>query len=134
MRHELPSKKSKWYLPKETFLTVVHYCLQYPIWLEELKALEDTRKALVYDRDRVQASTDYDSTAETAMRRAAISAKKDMVEQTAQAVGADLSQWLLRGVGYDRPYYALRQEGMPCGRKLYYQLRRRFYYEMAKRI
>jgi len=44
-RNEL-SKKSKYYLPKEEYLTVKHFCLQYPAWEAELDALPDAARAL----------------------------------------------------------------------------------------
>ena len=132
--YRLPSKKSKYYLPKETFLTVVHYCKQYPEWEAELKAIEDPRKAIAYDQDRVQTSNDSDSTSSFAMRRMEISKKKDMVDRVAQSVSGNLWRWLILGVCHDNPYYYLAQQGIPCGKDVYYLLRRKFYFEMAQKI
>ena len=133
-KHRIMSEKSKYYLPKETFLTVVHYCKQYPLWDEELSAMTDTSKAITYDQDRVQVSPDSDPTSDLAVRRIEISKKKDVIDQTAQRVAGNLWNWIILGVCYDRPYYYLADKGIPCGKNLYYKLRRRFYYEMAKEI
>ncbi|MBR2255835.1 MAG: hypothetical protein IJ899_00530 [Blautia sp.] len=132
--HRTLSKQNKYYLPKETFLTVIHYCKQYPEWEAILNTNTDTVKAITYDKDRVQTSFDSDATADLAIRRAEISRKKDMIDQTAKDVGGSMWKWLILGVCFDSPYYRLAQQGIPCGKTYYYQLRRRFYYELAQLI
>ena len=134
-KHRAPSKNSKYYLPKETFLTVIHYCKQYPLWIDELNRLANTGRAIRYDQDRVQSSNDYDPTSATAIRRAEILKKKEAVDRIAIMVAGEvMARWLIKGVCDDKAYYELQLEGIPCGKDLYYMLRRRFYYEMAKII
>ena len=134
-KHRPPSKNSKYYLPKETFLTVIHYCKQYPIWIDELKRLPVTGRAIRYDQDRVQASGDYDPTSSIAIRRAEITKKKETVDTVAIMVAGDvMARWLLQGVCDGKTFYELHHDGMPCQKDMYYMLRRRFYYEMSKRI
>ncbi len=128
------SKNNKYYLPKETYLTVIHYCKQYPEWEAQLNAYTDTVKAVTYDKDRVQTSPTSDATADLAIRRAEISRKKDMIDKTAEEVGGMLCKWLILGVCFDTPYYQLNQRGIPCGKDTYYNLRRKFYYEMSTKI
>lgn len=129
-----PTKNSRYYVDKETFLTVLHYCKQYPLWLAELDAIPVPLNGISYDKDSVQSSSDYDSTSDLAMRRAAISRKKDVMDKCAKRTAGDLSEWLIMGVGHGLTYFQLVERGMPCGRTLYYDIRRRFYYEMSKLI
>lgn len=133
-RHRAPSKKSKYYLPKESFLTAVHYCKQYPLWVAEIETLARTVKGISYDKPRVQASNDYDPTEEAAIRLSDVSKKKDLLDKIAVEIGGNLAEWIVYGVCYDVPYYKLQMKGIPCGKDLYYLLRRRFYYEVSKRI
>lgn len=133
-RHRAPSKKSKYYLPKESFLTAVHYCKQYPLWVAEIETIAGTVKGISYDKPRVQASSDYDPTEEAAIRLSDVSKKKDLLDQIAVEIGGNLAEWIVYGVCYDVPYYKLQMKGIPCGKDLYYLLRRRFYYEVSKRI
>ena len=133
-QYRAPSEKSKYYVPKETFLTVVHYCKQYPLWAEELSINPDMSKAITYDKDRVQSSPSADQVEKIAIRRAEIGRKKRQLEEAAQSVADDLWQWIVRGACYDLPYHYLKRQGIPCGKDLYYQLRRKFYYEMSRRI
>lgn len=133
-KHRTLSTKNKYYLPKETFLTVVHYCKQYPVWEAEFNALLDQNRAIEYDRDRVQTTNDYDATAEAAIKRAILSKKMEGVTQTAKDAAGDLWKWLILGVCYDMPYYALQLKGIPCGKDVYYDRRRKFYFMMAARL
>ncbi|MBR3374819.1 MAG: hypothetical protein IKG71_03395 [Firmicutes bacterium] len=133
-RHRAPSKKSKYYLPKESFLTAVHYCKQYPLWVAEIETIAGTVKGISYDKPRVQASSDYDPTEEAAIRLSDVSKKKDLLDKIAVEIGGNLAEWIVYGVCYDMPYYKLQMKGIPCGKDLYYLLRRRFYYEVSKRI
>ena len=133
-KHRTLSEKNKYFIPKETFLMVIHYCKQYPMWEQELGTTLDQSKAIRYDRDRVQTSGDYDPTAEPAIKRAEIARKKKTVDEVAQSVAGSMYKWLLLGVCYDMPYFALRQRGMPCGKNMYYDKRRQFYYEMSQKI
>ena len=129
-----PAKSSKYYLPKETFLTVVHYCRQYPTWREELRKSPDAIMGIDYQKDRVQVSPSSDHIERIAIRRVALDEKCRTLEGTAYLVAGELAGWLIKGVCYGHPYKYLQTKGIPCGKDLYYQIRRRFYYEMAKRI
>ena len=133
-KHRIPTRKSKYYVPKETFLTVLHYCRQYPLWVAELSVDPSTVRAIRYDMDRVQASGGSDPTLEAAVRRTAIERKKAEVDAAAKEVADGMSDWLIEGVCYGKTYYQLKQKGIPCGKNLYYKWRRRFYYRMAQII
>ena len=113
---------------------VIHYCKQYPTWEAELEAMNDANTGIAYDQDRVQSSHNSDPTADLAVRRAEISKKKAVIDETAQEVAGSMWHWLILGVCHDHPYYYLRQSGIPCGKDLYYKLRRIFYYEMSRKI
>lgn len=115
-------------------MTLLHYCRRYPLWVAELKAEPDTSRAIVYDKDRVQTSGDFNPTEEIAMRRAEIASKKKELEEVARTVDSSIYEWLILGVCYGMTYYQLQQRGIPCGKDMYYDRRRKFYYQMSKRI
>ena len=97
-----PQPNSKYYLPKEVFLTTIHYCKQYPIWIEELEALTDACTGIAYDSDRVQSSNDYDSTSDLGMKRMIMSRKIDLVRNTAKLVAGHHYRWLIQGCCYGK--------------------------------
>lgn len=134
-KYRIPSINSKFYLPKEKYLTTLYWCQQYPLWLKELEDLEpDTGKAIEYKRDYVQTSEEYDPVAALAIRRAEISRKKELLENTIREIDAGIYKWLLQGIGYGVPEYRLRQNGMMCGHNYYYKKRQQVIYEISKRI
>lgn len=135
LRHRMPTENSKYYIPKEVFLTAVHFCKQYPLWLAELSTYPNANKGVSYDRDVVQTSNLSDTTAEMATRRAEMARKKNLVDSTAEEVGGKkYGRWIVQGVCFDFPFFTLADRGIPCGKDLYYQMRRRFYYELSKKI
>lgn len=136
MRHRPLTEKNKYYIPKEDYLTAIHYSLRYPNWVALLETAADTRGAIRYDKDRVQTSNNYDSTSETAIRMSEISSKKEIVDSVIDVVaGADgLALWLRLGVCYGFTFSQLEQKGIPCGHRKYYEMRRRYYYELTQII
>lgn len=130
------SESNKYYLPKHTYLTCIHYALQYRDWKASLDANRDTRGAIRYDKDKIQAGNDYDSTSETAIRMVEIEDKCKVIDKCINLAcdSSSLEKYLRLGVCYGFTYYQLIDEGMPCGKNMYYDIRQRFYYELSKKI
>lgn len=130
------STKNKYYLPKETLLTVMHFCKQYGLWLNELEQIEaDTvGKPLANDNVRVLSSNKSDPTADLAIRKEKVQWKIDLIRDTAKKIAGVMDEWLIDGVCNGKPYYMLQMENIPCGKNIYYLMRRQFYYEISKHI
>ena len=130
------SESNQYYLPKHTYLTCIHYALQYRDWIALLNTERDTRGAIRYDKDLVQTTNDFDSTSETAMRMIEISDKVSKIDGCIVEACDDtvMEKWLRLGVCYGFTVYQLIEEGMPCGKNLYYSLRQKFYYGLSKKI
>jgi hypothetical protein len=129
-----PTERSKYYVPKEVYLTVIHFCRQYPLWVAELETEPDASKAITYDKERVQTSNQFDATSEIAMHRHMIAEKKAVIDRISAEVAGDLAQWLRLGVCYGLTFPDLEARGIPCAVNTYYRMRKRFYYEVAKVI
>lgn len=134
MKNRVLSEKNEFYLPKEEFLTVLHFALQYPNWVQELRTEPDTSKAITYDEERVQTSGGYDACSETAMCRYMLEKKKKLVEDTAREVAPEIYDYLILGVAYGWTFWQLQAKGMPCEKDTYYNRRRKFYHLLAKKI
>lgn len=133
-QYRILSKNNKYYVEKELYLTTIHFCRQYPAWLAELEINPDSAKAITYDKDKVQTSACGDSTADLAIRRSELSKKAKLVEDIAAKVAGSMDRWLILGVCYGVPFYQLAEHGIPCGKDVYYSMRRAFYYEMSRKI
>ncbi len=93
VKNRVLSEKNRYYLPKEEFLTVLHFSQQYPNWVQELRTEPDTSKAITYDEERVQTSGGYDACSEAAMRRYALAKKKQLVEDTVREVAPEIYEY-----------------------------------------
>lgn len=135
-KYRTPTETNQYYLPKHTYLMCIHYALQYRDWKAFLEAERDTRGAIRYDKDRIQTANDYDSTSETAIKMVEITEKVAKIDGCIEAVCNDavMEKWLRLGVCNGFTMYQLTDLGMPCGKKLYYSLRQKFYYELSKKI
>jgi hypothetical protein len=134
-QYRTPAESNKYYLPKETYLTCIHYALQYKDWRLTLDAERDTRGAIRYDKDRVQTSNDFDSTSATAIRMIEIQDKVDKIDGIIEEIADEgMQKYLRMSVCYGFTKYQLSDLGMPCGKNYIGKLRQRFYWELSKRI
>lgn len=136
MKHRTPTQNSKYYIPKEEYLTAIHYSLRYPLLQEEYKFGADTSKAITYDKEKVQTSNDFCSTEEIAIRLAEIKQKIDLIDDTLiEAAGEVLAPYIKFSVCFGMTYVQLQTtKDMPCGQRHFYELRRKYYYLLSKKI
>lgn len=135
MRFRTPGRNSPYWTPKEDYKAAVYWCRRYPLWLKELETLPDTSKGIDYSTDKVQTSSNYDATADTAIRRSEILAKVTLLEGIAKAVMPECPEYLIRGVTEEGvTVEELIRSGMPFGKNLYLRRRQQFYHLLAKKI
>lgn len=136
--YRIPSKNSKYYLPKEEYLTAVHYALRYPYLLEELNTIAnaDTAQGISYDKDKVESSNLSDSTAKTAIMRAELKDKiKKITEAIQEATQNEDEEYYIRlHVCYGFNYWQLVGKGMKSSEYRFSNMRQLFYYTLAKKI
>ena len=128
------SQKNKYYIPREDYLTAIHYSLRYPLWLAELDDARDTATAIRYDKDKIQTSPNGDMVFNAASIAIQISEKVQLIDGIIQMCADDLEYFLRLGVCYGLTFNQLKSKGMPCEHKKYYEMRRRYYYELSKMI
>jgi hypothetical protein len=111
-----------------------YFCLQYPEWQNELEFLTDSLKSpelsgMPHDIGK------SDTTANLAIRRAELSKKCELIEQTALEADGEIYQCVIKNVTTDYAgYNYLRMVmNMPCGRERFYKSRRKFFYLLDKK-
>ena len=126
----------KYALDKHEYLHAKYFALRYNKWRDEYEALADPAAGIRYDKERVQTSGDYDSTAANGERRAELAKKIGLVEQTAMEADRELCQWIIKGVTEDFATYRYLKYtlNMPCGKDMYYNRKRKFYFLLAQKI
>ena len=128
-------------ISKHAFLAAVHYGLQYKDWLREYKTLLNGIKAIDYTSDRVKSSQSTDLTYKLVSRRIELLGKMRKVEEAAQEADPFYMKWLLKMATIEDCTYALLKNPadkdippIPCERTKFYELRRKFYYLLSKKI
>lgn len=139
MRQKLPTINSEFYLTKNAYLATYYFAHQYPEWMAELRKAPDSGSGIDYSKERVQTSSQYDATAELAMRRHELRKKAELIEDTARIIAPDFYRWLLKGATEETTYQDMKQaagNAFPSWltQWTYYRTRRKYYYELAGRL
>lgn len=134
-----PLNTAKYGISKYAFRTAYAYCLQYNEWKEELEQDASLISSPQFSEAAAGGSGgSSDRTAALAVRRADLEAKILRIESTArEAVGVhdSIYPYLLAYVTTEGATFAwLKRKGLPCERTLFYEIRRRFYWMMSKKI
>lgn len=117
---------------KHRFLELYHYCMQYPEWLKEIRELH---RISSHEAGTSTRSGMSNPTANAAIKAAELSNRCKLIEDTAFEANAELAEYILAAVTDEEcTYKTLEARGMPAGRKLYYQSRRKFYYRLSKKL
>lgn len=118
------SKNNKYYISKHRYYELKHFCLQYPEWKEELKDLQiDIRNANFIE----------DPTGETATRLAHLERNISLVERLSSCTDEALSVYIFKAVTEERSFANLKTVfDIPCGKDLYYDRYRRFFWLLDK--
>ena len=127
------SLKNKYYIDKHRHYELKHFCLQYPMWK---KAYED------FDNPNIPLSTieriptsnlPGDPTAKRAIMKARYSEKMRLIERAAIEADRYLHEYILKAVTENLSYTYLKSKlEMPCGRDMYYDRYRRFFWILSE--
>ena len=130
------SYSGKYTLSKSEFLSAKYYALRYKEWKTEWDTMTDTVRAVTYDGDMVQGNGSGQPTEQLAIRRAELTHKIRIIEETADEADPALNKFILLYVTEeDMTFEKLKRiSGIPCGKDLFYHVRRKYYYLLAKKI
>ena len=125
------SRNSKYYISKSAFLTVYHYCHNYPEWAK----LHAEGVGLSRGEGDGGTSGISDRTSSKAIRLADLYEKIERIRQTAYDAEPLLHPYLLMYVTHeDMTFDKLKAKGLPCERNMFYDRRRKFYWMLAKKM
>lgn len=128
-----PKKGAKYYLPKYEYKTVVAFCFQYPELKRKLRDI-DGFHAVVND-GMPHSSGTSNPTESDAIKRAEIQSKIELIESVTKEQTGMLYHWMIQGITDETmTYNRLRNQGIPVGKNLYSEIRRRVYYHIAQRL
>ena len=125
------SKKNPYYIGKYRYLELRYFCLQYSVWKEAYNSLDGFSKR---PQDLIASYIGTgDPTAKCAESKLFFKTKMNMVENAAKDADPILANYILTGVTKGLTYDKIRaRTNIPCCRKTYYQLYRKFFYLLNK--
>ena len=130
------SYSGKYRMTKAQYLSAKYYALRYNEWVNEYHDICDTSSGIKYS-DMPKGSFNTGSMVEDAAIKAEkIHDRIKLIEQTAYEAEPELSSYLLKAVtNTDITYHQLRTlTNIPCGKNMFYNARRKFYWMLYQKI
>lgn len=123
------SKANKYWVEKRRYYELKYFCLQYPLWKKGYELLDGMDRR-GYDPSGITAKNGpSDPTGKTVEKRLTYFDWMEMIEQTAINTDPDLASYILKAVTEGLSYTHLKAKlGIPCGKDMYYDRYRRFFW------
>lgn len=123
------SVKNKYWIDKHRYYELKHFCMQYLMWKRTYLAIDELSVQTSNFEKTFSSSSPSDLTAKYAIRKAYYSKKIEMIEQIARDTDEDLYEYILKAVTEGLSYTYLKTKlDIPCGRDMYYDRYRRFFW------
>ena len=132
IRSEL-SIKNKYWIDKHRHYELKHFCLQYPEWKRAYSDLEDMSIHISTIDKFPNSNLPSDPTAKRAIMKAQYLQRIRLVEEVAIEADSFLHKYILKGVTEGLSYTYLKTKlNIPCGRDMYYDRYRKFFWLLSK--
>lgn len=127
------SPKNKYWIDKHRHYELKHFCLQYPMWKKAHADFSDSSVPLSMIERVPTSNLPGDPTAVRAMMKAYYAEKIELVEKTAKEADRYLHDYILKAVTEELSYTYLKTKlDIPCGKDMYYDRYRRFFWLLNK--
>lgn len=121
------SQKNTYWIPKHRYYELKHFCMQYPDWKKALLYLDEVPKSP--NDIKTFTGNVSDPTGKLALKRSYFSKKINMVDEAAKASDDVIGDYILLAVINGKSYDYMRMHfSVPCGKDLWYEIYRRFFY------
>ena len=127
------SLNNKYYIDKHRHYELKHFCLQYPLWKKAYDDFDNPSMPLSMIERVPTSNIPGDPTAKRAMMKNYYGEKIDLLERVAMEADRYLWTYILKAVTENLPYTYLKSKlDIPCGRDMYYDRYRRFFWILNK--
>lgn len=127
------SEKNKYYIDKHRYYELKHFCLQYNEWK---KAYAACNESIIFASSLERTSTSNipsDLTAKYAMKKAYYGDRIKLIEHAVKEADDFLYPYLLKAVTEGLSYTYLKTKlNIPCGRDMYYDRYRKFFWLLSE--
>lgn len=127
------SEKNKYWIDKHRHYELKHFCLQYPRWKREYSKLGvPTLSSSVIER-LPSSNIPLDPTMEFVIRKTYYAERIKLIEKTAMEADKYLYEYILKAVTEGLSYTYLKTVmKIPCGKDMYYDRYRKFFWLLNK--
>ena len=126
------SEKNKYWIDKHRHYELKHFCLQYYSWkkaYEELTGLNGRSDDTSYSKSNIPG----DPTGKCVEMRSVYLERMDLIRRIAFEADPDLADYIFKAVTENLSYTYLKGiMNIPCGRDMYYDRYRRFFWLLSK--
>lgn len=127
------SEKNKYWIDKHRHYELKHFCLQYPEWKKAYAEFSDVSIPLSMTEGIRTSNLPGDPTAKRAMLQSYYSEKISLIEKVALETDIYLHSYILKAVTEGLSFTYLKTRlGIPCGKDMYYDRYRRFFWLLNK--
>lgn len=132
IRPEL-SIKNKYHIDKHRHYELKHFCLQYPNWKRTYATFDEPYISVSAASRTPSNNHPGDPTAKRAIAKAQLIERIEMVESVAREADKQLYNYILKAVTEGLSYTYLKSRlGIPCGKDMYYDRYRKFFWLLNK--
>lgn len=127
------SEKNKYWISKHRHYELKHFCLQYPDWKKAYASYNDSNIPLSAIDRSPTGNLPGDPTAVRAVMKAYYQERMRLIESVAIAADRYLHEYILKAVTEELSYTYLKTKlNIPCGKDMYYDRYRRFFWLLNK--
>lgn len=127
------SEKNKYWIDKHRHYELKHFCLQYPEWKRAYAEFSDVSIPLSMIERVPTSNIPGDPTAKRVMMKNYYAERIKLIERIALETDNCLHNYILKAVTEGLSYTYLKARlDIPCGRDLYYDRYRRFFWLLSK--
>lgn len=127
------SIKNRYYIDKHRHYELKHFCLQYPRWKKAyIETLDNDTPLSMIDGSYLCEGI-YDPLSSRSATRLYYSKRMELLEKVAKDADKYLWQYILKAVTEGLSYTYLKTKlGIPCGKDMYYDRYRRFFWLLSE--
>lgn len=127
------SHKNKYWIDKHRYYELKHFCLQYPMWKENITDIYNSVRVTSVFKQTAFDGPPKDSVSDIVIMKVNYESKISLLEDIARETDKYLYNYILKAVteGLSYTYLKTRLE-IPCSRGLYYDRYRRFFWLLDK--
>lgn len=127
------SERNKYWIEKHRYYELKHFCLQYPFWKRSYSDISPLNGVIYTPEIFSKSNNPGDPTSKIAEKRLLYFNCIELIEQAAIDADPELASYILKAVTEGRSFTYMKSKlEIPCGRDMYYDRYRRFFWLLDK--